>query len=193
MKGHSTQYMTPSQGTSAHGSSRKSPARNSIETDDPQPGSAGTPTARPGASSERSGIFINENSVDFGRSMKRRGSVLETYVAKRRKIADQGYNPQNTAGLSMEPRAAAPPGLVSDAKPASPERSAEIEDIDSFTVDMACPEVITKRKTPLRKAVPSSRKHKQTKPISAPQPSPVAADHSPYVSSSCDFMEPDIA
>ena len=124
--------------------------------------------------------------------MKRKGSVLESYAevgAKRRKSADPKYSPQNAAdhaqlGLLMEPRAAAPPGLVSDAKSASPEHFSEIDDIDSFTVDMSCPEVITKRKTPPRKAAPSSRKHKQTKPISAPQPSPVTADHSPYVSSS---------
>ncbi|KJA24901.1 hypothetical protein HYPSUDRAFT_183221 [Hypholoma sublateritium FD-334 SS-4] len=175
-------------GTSAHGSSRKSPARSSIETDDPQSGSAGTPTGRPGASSERNVIFMNE-SVALGRTMKRRGSVLESdvVVAKRRKSVDHDYSPQNAgdhalSGLSMEPRAAAPPGLVSDAKLASPERSAEIEDIDSFTVDMACPEMTTKRETPPRKAAPSSHKHKQIKSISVPQQSPVAADHSPISS-----------
>ncbi len=182
--------MTPSQGTSTHGSSRKSSARNSIETDYPQPGSAVTPTARPDVSNERSEIFINEDTADFGRSMKRKGSVLDSYVevgAKRRKSADPNYSPQDAAadhaqlGLLMEPRAAAPPpSFVSDAKAASPEHFSEIDDIDSFTVDMSCPEVITKRKTPPRKAAPSSRKHKQTRPISVPQP--VTADHSPYVS-----------
>jgi hypothetical protein len=138
---------------------------------------------------ERSEIVSNKPTTDVGRTLKRKAVNQELQVENNRnhkKIIDRDYNKDIVANPSAIVSSISPIRLdISDkeAPSSNPACSAEIEEIDSFTVEPTASQIPSKRKTPPSHVREDPRKKKIAGGNLAPQASPAAvtADHSPYV------------
>ncbi|KAF9472631.1 hypothetical protein BDN70DRAFT_915818 [Pholiota conissans] len=169
--------------------SRLPAARNSVDMNISPSGIAAASAAKTGEAPtsvdvEDIQIPLRDPTADFGRTLKRKAVDQELEIEHvRKKSNDRNHSqkieennppvfPTNANVSDMVPSLSAPPA------------SAEVEEIDSFSVDLTGSQIPSKLKTPPRPARQSPRNKKLPCGNLAPQIAPnlVTADHSPILS-----------
>lgn len=134
---------------------------------------------------ERSEIVSNKPTTGSGRTLKRKAVDQEQEVEhNHKKVIDRDYNKDivaNPSAIVPSISAIHPDDFDKEAPASNPECSAELEEIDSFTIEPTASQIPSKRKTPPSHVRESPRKKKIAGGNLAPQASPtvVTADHSP--------------